>query len=108
MLRASTARELSKLLFNAQHRMAVAAVFAPPCDDVLDLEEVAERCGVSRSGVHKELRVLVTIGAVHRFEAGRVVQYQRAESPFWPFLAHLFRQAEGDAQASSGPTASAT
>jgi predicted nucleotidyltransferase len=81
-------RLLSKLLFNAQHRIGVAAVFE---DDSLlvSYEEVAQRAGVSRSVVHKELGVLVRIRAVSRVDVGRSVLYQRAESSFWAFLDEL-------------------
>jgi hypothetical protein len=79
---------LSKLLFNAQHRVAVALVFAAS-DEVLGHEEVADRAKISRSVAHKELGVLVRIGALDRLEATRQVSYQRAASPFWAFVADL-------------------
>ena len=86
---ATGARELSKLLFNAQHRLAVAAVFTPPTSEALTYGEVAKKSSVSLSVAHKELAVLVRIEAVQRVEAGRQVRYQRVDSPFWPFLEHL-------------------
>ncbi len=86
---AAHTRELSKVLFNAQHRLAVAAVFSPPVDLVLGYEEVAVHAGVSRSVAHKELAVLVRVGAVRRIEVGRSVHYQRAESSFWAFVREL-------------------
>lgn len=86
---AAHSRELSKLFFNAQHRLAVAAVFAPPNDQVLGYEEVAALAEVSRSVAHKELVVLVRVGAIRRIEIGRSVHYRRAESSFWAFLQEL-------------------
>jgi predicted transcriptional regulator len=79
---------LSKLLFNAQHRIAVAQVFLV-ADEVLGHEDVAARAGVGRSVAHKELAVLVRIGAVTRLEASRQVFYERAASPFWAFISDL-------------------
>ncbi len=80
---------LSKYLFNAQHRLSVAGVFAPPMNDALTYSEVAKKSAVSASVAHKELAVLVRIGALQRVEVGRQVHYQRIESPFWPFLEQL-------------------
>lgn len=82
-------RELSKVLFNAQHRLTIAALFTTADAPVLGYEEVAERAGVSRSVAHKELALLVRIGALQRVEVGRSVSYQRTDSPFWPFAAAL-------------------
>lgn len=79
---------LSKLLFNAQHRIAVAQVFLAT-DEVLVHDDVAARAGVSRSVAHKELAVLVRIGGLMRLEASRQVFYERAESPFWAFISDL-------------------
>ena len=81
--------QLSKVLFNAQHRLTVAAVFASPAKNALRYEEVAEKSGVSRSVAHKELQVLVRIGAVQRVETGRVVHYLATESAFWNFVREL-------------------
>lgn len=89
---AAHTRGLSKTLFNAQHRLAVAAVFAPPDDRVLGYEEVAAAAGVSRSVAHKELAVLVKIGAITRIEVGRSVSYQRADTSFWPFVVDLLEE----------------
>jgi response regulator of citrate/malate metabolism len=86
-------RELSKLLFNAQHRLAVARLFAPPTEVTLTYEEVAQQAATSRSVAHKELGVLVRIGALQRVDIGRTVHYQRVDTPFWPFLTHLLKQA---------------
>lgn len=88
---ATDTQALSKLLFNAQHRMTVAAVFAGT-DEVLGHEEVASRASVSRSVAHKELGVLVRIGALDRLAALRQVGYQRAASPFWAFLEDLAKR----------------
>lgn len=95
-------RGLSKLLFNAQHRIAVAHVMARS-DAVMGYEEVAERSGTSRSVAHKELRILVEIGAVNRLEVGRLVGYQRADSPFWPFLEDLVRRAKAPRPGQASP-----
>ena len=86
---ASRTQETSKALFNAQHRLAVAAVFVAPDAAVRGYEDVASEAGVSRSVAHKELAVLVMVGAVLRIEIGRTVHYQRAESAFWPFVREL-------------------
>ena len=83
---------LSKLVFNAQHRLAVADVFIEDATALLQYEEVAERARVGRSVAHKELSVFVTIGAVNRLTPGRFVYYQRAESEFWSFCADLIRR----------------
>ncbi len=80
---------LSKLLFNARHRLAVAAVFARPDQGPLTYEEVAVKAAVSRSVAHKELRVLVRIEALQRVDVGRSVHYQRVDSPVWPFVEHV-------------------
>ncbi len=88
MKAATDSQVLSKVLFNAQHRMAVAMVFAAT-DEMLGHEDVASRASVSRSVAHKELGVLVRIGAVGRLEVGRQVLYERSSSPFWPFLDDL-------------------
>ena len=89
MKTAMDAQGLSKYLFNAQHRLSVAAVFAPPAKDVLTYSEVAKKSSVSTSVAHKELAVLVQIGALQRIEVGRQVHYQRVDCPFWPFLEYL-------------------
>ena len=89
-------RELSKLLFNAQHRLAVASVFAGDSDAALTYEQVADRCGVSRSVVHKDLQVLVHIDAVQRVELGRSVHYLRAPSAFWLFLEDLLSRIDSE------------
>jgi hypothetical protein len=92
LISAASSRELSKLFFNAQHRIAVAAVFAPPKEVMLGYEEVASVAGVSRSVAHKELAVLVRIGAIARLEVGRAVGYQRLDGPFWPFVTDLIKR----------------
>ncbi len=79
---------LSKLLFNAQHRLAVAAAFAET-DQPLRYDELVARTRVSRSVVHKEVQVLTAIGAVQRIELERAVYFQRTESAFWAFCAEL-------------------
>ncbi len=89
MVLTAQAQTLSKLLFNAQHRLTIAAVFARPDEGPLTYEEVATKASVSRSVAHKELTVLVRIEALQRVEAGRRVHYQRLDSPFWPFVDHL-------------------
>ena len=89
MKTATDAQGLSKYLFNAQHRLSVAAVFAPPMNDALTHSEVAKKSSVSTSVAHKELAVLVRIEALQRVEAGRQVHYQRIDCPFWPLLVHL-------------------
>ena len=89
MKTATDTQGLSKHLFNAQHRLSVATVFAPPANDALTYLEVAKKTSVSPSVAHKELAVLVQIGAIQRIEAGRQVHYQRVDCPFWPFVEHL-------------------
>ena len=86
---------LSKVLFNAQHRLAVSAVFLVG-PKLLGYEEVASRAGVSRSVAHKELGVLVHVGALGRLEAGRVVLYQRLESAYWPFAVEMLARAQSE------------
>ena len=87
----AAAQDLSKALFNARHRLSVAAVF-DELNAVLGYEEVAERARVSRSVAHKELAVLVRIGALSRIEVGRSVNYQRTPSGFWAFAFDLLRE----------------
>ena len=83
------AQELSKAVFNAQHRIGVAQAVVN-ADRILTYEEVAQQSGTSRSVAHKELQLLVRIGAVNRVELPRSVGYQTTkDSPFWPFLQHL-------------------
>lgn len=84
MVRPTLQRDVtSKLLFNSQHRLAVAGVFLEAGADALRYEEVAGRAGISRSLAHKELGVLVAVGALHRLEVERSVYYQRVASAFW-------------------------
>jgi len=87
----ATAQDLSKAVFNAQHRLAIAAVF-DELNAVFSYEEVAERAAVSRSVAHKELSVLVRIGALARIEVGRSVNYQRSPSAFWAFASELIHE----------------
>lgn len=79
---------LSKLLFNAQHRLAVAKVFAG-ADQPLRYDDVVTSAGVSRSVVHKELQVLTKIGALQRVEVERAVYFQRTRSAFWELCAEF-------------------
>lgn len=89
MVKAATDTQvLSKLLFNAQHRIGVAHVFLAT-DEVLVHDDVSSRSGVGRSVVHKELAILVRIGALRRMEVSRQVFYERADSPFWAFISDL-------------------
>lgn len=79
---------LSKLLFNAQHRLAVASAFASS-DQPLRYDDLVDSTGASRSVVHKEVRVLTTIGAVQRVEVERAVYFQRAPSAYWTLCNEL-------------------
>lgn len=79
---------LSKLLFNAQHRLAVAAAFMSS-NKALRYDDIATSAGVSRSVVHKEVRVLTTIGAVQRVDVERAVYFQRTPSAFWDLCSEL-------------------
>lgn len=87
-------RDLSKLVFNAQHRIAVALAVARS-DAIVSYDEVAVASGASPSVVHKELALLVRIGAVGRVEAGRVVGFHRLESGFWAFVEELAARDSG-------------
>lgn len=80
---------LSKLLFNAQHRLAVARVFLGDPAAALTCDDVAGGASISRSVAHKELHVLTTIGAVQRVEVHRNVYFQRVSSGFWVLCEEL-------------------
>jgi DNA-binding transcriptional regulator GbsR (MarR family) len=82
------ADSLSKLLFNAQHRLAVAEAFMSS-DQALRYDDIATSTGVSRSVVHKEVQVLTTIGAVQRVDIERAVYFQRTPSAFWDLCTEL-------------------
>ncbi len=88
---------LSKLLFNAQHRLAVAAAFASS-DEPLRYEDVVASTGASRSVVHKEVQVLTAIGAVQRVEVERAVYFQRAPSTYWVLCDELIARSKGDVE----------
>lgn len=84
---------LSKLLFNAQHRLSVAKVFLDEPTAAVSCEDVAARAEVSRSVAHKELHVLTAIGAMQRIEASRSVYFQRLPSSFWGLSEELLHAA---------------
>lgn len=89
MVQPAGSREaFSKLLFNAQHRLAVAAVLRASPGPVRR-DEVAASAQVSPSVAHKELMVLVSIGAVQRVEVERSVYFQRSSSAFWTLCAEI-------------------
>ena len=89
MVQPSGSREaLSKALFNAQHRLSVAAVVRT-VDGPLRREDVMAKAGVSSSVAHKELAVLAAIGAVQRVELDRSVYFQRIESAYWALSEEL-------------------
>lgn len=95
---------VSKLLFNAGHRLAVAEVFLEADPVSLRCDEVATAANVSLSVAHKELQVLTAIGAIQRVQIDRAVYFQRLESAFWNFCAELLGRTSAKRQvAPDGP-----
>lgn len=88
---------LSKLLFNAQHRLAVASVFVAS-EHPLRYDDLVVSTGASWSVVHKEVGVLTRIGAVQRVEVERALYFQRAPSAFWALCDELISQTRRSAE----------
>lgn len=95
--------ELSKVVFNAQHRLSVARVFLDSEAGAMRCDDVAKRASVSQSVTHKELQVLVRIRAVQRLETSRAVFFLRTESEFWAFCRELSASASKKLSRSSSP-----
>lgn len=90
---------LSKLLFNAQHRLAIASAFASS-GEPLRYDDIVTRTGVSRSVVHKEVQVLTAIGAVQRVDVERAVYFQRTKSAYWVLCTELVARSSSSAHIS--------
>ena len=85
---AAEGRDFSRRVFGGAHRLSVSWQLRSLSEEVLsDFDEIANLVkGVPRSSLHKELGILVELGALARFEVSRAVRYQRRGHPWWELV----------------------